>query len=364
MARPERQLSITTRQATVWKQAKPWSHWSHSALEQFKNCPRQYHAERVEKSVPYVEGPEAAYGNDGPQAVRGAGARRQAAARRSAGARALPRRLAALPGKIYVEREIALNRQLQPCGYWDADVWYRAKIDYLNINNGRARIVDYKTGKPHQKILQLFEYILSSSSPSRGADRLRGVLLDQDPVVTGTGGSWPRERMNEMWPMLLPDLKQMAEAFQDRHWQPRQSGLCKRHCPVVDCEFNGAYGGVTMRRPTPRKRTSRTTSRRSSTSFGWFWFMPPANAYGKSGISDIIALKRGTFMAIETKFGSNKPTAMQIGFLNSVRASDGFAFVVNEKNLPWLERSWRASTSRRRSPRCKGEKVPRSTARG
>jgi hypothetical protein len=71
--------------------------------------------------------------------------------------------------------------------------------------------------------------------------------------------------------------------------------------------------------------------------FGWFWFMPPANAYGKSGISDIIALKNGTFMAIENKFGSNKPTAQQIGVLNSVRASDGFAFVVNEKVLDWFE---------------------------
>jgi hypothetical protein len=71
--------------------------------------------------------------------------------------------------------------------------------------------------------------------------------------------------------------------------------------------------------------------------YEWFWFMPPANAYGKSGVSDFIAVKRGTFMAIETKFGSNKPTAMQIGFLNSIRAADGFALVVNEKNLSWLE---------------------------
>lgn len=71
--------------------------------------------------------------------------------------------------------------------------------------------------------------------------------------------------------------------------------------------------------------------------YGWFWFMPPANAYGKSGISDIIAVKAGTFMAIENKFGSNKPTAMQVGFLNSIRAADGFAFVVNDKNLEWLD---------------------------
>lgn len=69
----------------------------------------------------------------------------------------------------------------------------------------------------------------------------------------------------------------------------------------------------------------------------WFWWMPPASAYGKAGTSDIICLKQGMFMAIETKFGSNKPTALQVGFLNSVRAEDGFAFVVNEKNVEWLE---------------------------
>lgn len=69
----------------------------------------------------------------------------------------------------------------------------------------------------------------------------------------------------------------------------------------------------------------------------WFWFMPPSNAYGKSGISDFIAVKNGTFLAIETKFGSNKPTALQVAFLNSIRNAHGFGFIVNEKNIDWLD---------------------------
>lgn len=73
----------------------------------------------------------------------------------------------------------------------------------------------------------------------------------------------------------------------------------------------------------------------------WFWWMPPANGYGKAGISDFNAVKQGVFMVVETKFGSNKPTALQIGFCNSVAAEKGIALVVNEKNLnqlaSWLE---------------------------
>lgn len=69
---------------------------------------------------------------------------------------------------------------------------------------------------------------------------------------------------------------------------------------------------------------------------GYFWFMPPANAYGKAGIADILAIKAGVFVAIETKFGSNKPTVLQAAFLNSIRQEKGFGFVVTDKNLDWF----------------------------
>jgi len=69
----------------------------------------------------------------------------------------------------------------------------------------------------------------------------------------------------------------------------------------------------------------------------WFWWMPPANMYGRSGISDFHAVKAGVFMVVETKFGKNPPTAMQIAFLNSVRSQESFAFVVNELNVDYLK---------------------------
>jgi hypothetical protein len=69
---------------------------------------------------------------------------------------------------------------------------------------------------------------------------------------------------------------------------------------------------------------------------GWFNWMPPSNAYGKSGIADINAVKDGMFLAIETKVGSNRPTPQQRAFLQAVRAHGGLAFVVNEKRLDHL----------------------------
>lgn len=75
--------------------------------------------------------------------------------------------------------------------------------------------------------------------------------------------------------------------------------------------------------------------------YGYFHWMPSANGYGAQGVSDHLAIKDGVFLAVEAKFGSNKPKPMQKGFAAQIIANDGFAFCVNEKNIDhfawWLE---------------------------
>ena len=73
----------------------------------------------------------------------------------------------------------------------------------------------------------------------------------------------------------------------------------------------------------------------------WFHFAVPAGGFSQSGISDRLALKAGTLLAIEAKFGSNKPSTLQRAFLETINAEGGLGFVVNEKNIDqlvhWLE---------------------------
>lgn len=80
---------------------------------------------------------------------------------------------------------------------------------------------------------------------------------------------------------------------------------------------------------------------------GWFWWMPPANGFGKVGVSDFNALKSGVFLAVETKFGGNKPTVQQKAYLQSIHAAGGIAFIVDEKTVEqfdvWLDTFDRAA---------------------
>lgn len=61
-------------------------------------------------------------------------------------------------------------------------------------------------------------------------------------------------------------------------------------------------------------------------------FMPPANGFGKSGVSDIVAVKHGRVAFIETKYGKNKPTANQLAFGSKMTQAGALFSVVSDKN--------------------------------
>lgn len=48
--------------------------------------------------------------------------------------------------------------------------------------------------------------------------------------------------------------------------------------------------------------------------------------YAKAGVSDILACIKGRFVAIEVKRPGNKPTAVQLQFIEAVNSIGGLAF--------------------------------------
>lgn len=77
--------------------------------------------------------------------------------------------------------------------------------------------------------------------------------------------------------------------------------------------------------------------------YHWWYFMPAANQYGTNGIPDFICLRDGRFLAIEAKFGYNKPTDLQDDRMSEIRAKGGLAVWVNEKRLEKLEELLKAA---------------------
>lgn len=80
---------------------------------------------------------------------------------------------------------------------------------------------------------------------------------------------------------------------------------------------------------------------------GVYHFFPATHGYGRSGVPDIVGCVNGRFIAIECKANGNKPTALQIREIESIRKCNGVAVVVDETNwdmLPELIRKLKAGT--------------------
>jgi hypothetical protein len=68
-----------------------------------------------------------------------------------------------------------------------------------------------------------------------------------------------------------------------------------------------------------------------------WWFMPPANGYGRAGIPDFVGWVNGMPFAVETKFGRGVTTANQTREINEATHAGGQVWIVRETNVDiWI----------------------------
>lgn len=211
--------------------------WSHSALEQFKNCPRQYHEVRIAKSVTETKGEATIWGEQVHKHFEDYLTDGVVLPPELSAHEPFLNRLLDLPhDHRFVEQRIALNRTATPCEFFGDDVWFRGVIDFGIVHGDFARIIDFKTGKHHTKFGQLKLFALHTFAAYPEVQSVRCEYY-WTQTLTLNGQTYIREQIPSLWASFIPDLKQYAEAFRTDTWQPRPSGLCNGWCCVTDCEF-------------------------------------------------------------------------------------------------------------------------------
>ena len=213
--------------------------WSHSALSDFKNCPKQYHHKRVLKDLPpEVKGPQQLWGLNVHKEFEDRQGIRQPLPLYLRIHEPFMKTMEGWPGTFMVERRIALDKRALPISdYFSRDVWYRGVMDYEKINpdESAAKLVDYKTGKKKEDWSQLAinaVHTFASHPNVNIVDARFYWTVDQ----TVSRKVWNRDEIPMLWGMVLGDLRQYAEAFKADVWQPRTSGLCHGWCPVTKCD--------------------------------------------------------------------------------------------------------------------------------
>lgn len=216
---------------------KPFA-WSFSALDSFETCPKRFWHVNVAKDIKEGEN----------EAMRfGSYAHKQFEYRLGKGTplpidlqhhEKLLARLVAAKGTHYTEQQLALNRDFEPTGWFDSDAWVRAITDYTIIDGTLGATFDWKFGKQKDGFDQinlvtaiLFQYFPEVQCIQGAYYWAKDKAIRRDELT--------RLRVPEIWNSFLPRVDVMEQAYITTDYEPKPSGLCKRHCPVKKCAHNG-----------------------------------------------------------------------------------------------------------------------------
>lgn len=216
---------------------KPFA-WSYSQLKNFETCPKRYYHYNVEKDV---EEPETQQLRDGNALHAHFEARLLKGTPLPLGYgmyEAMLARIVAADGKLYGEQKLAINARFEPRTYFARDTWLRTVADAAVVKGERATVFDWKTGKPadDETQLRLNAATLFAHAPEVMRIRAACVFVGYQQTTTV---ELVREDLGEVWAEILPRVRAMAKARQEKEYPPKPSGLCKRYCAVVSCPYHG-----------------------------------------------------------------------------------------------------------------------------
>ena len=196
--------------------------WSFSKIKSFEQCPKQFYHEKVAEH--YIK-------NDTPLPEEFKFAQKGLD------------RLADKRGIKFCERKMGITEDLKPCTFRDKRVWFRGIADLLVVDvlGDMAWVVDYKTSSSSKYAdkgqLELMALATFAHFPEIKKVRAGLVFVLVNDLVKHT---YEEHDKADLWEKWIAKYNNLRAAADSDTWNARPSGLCRRHCPVVECVHNGA----------------------------------------------------------------------------------------------------------------------------
>ena len=212
--------------------------WSYSALDAYENCPRKYWASYVARlpETKMKTGAEQSGINE-HKAFEDYLTRGVQLPMQLSNWKPVADKLLLAPGQRYVEHEMALDGNMQPCEWRDWDrAWLRAKLDVLVVNGSRAAYVDWKQGKfrPSNQQIKLSGLMVFMHYPA--VETFNGLLAFVYQNRTHPY-SITRADAPALWNEFLPIVRRMQTAWSTGDFPATPNPLCG-WCPYKACPHN------------------------------------------------------------------------------------------------------------------------------
>lgn len=219
---------------------KVWP-WSYSKIKAFEQCPKQFYHDKILKEVPFKETEATLYGTAFHTAAENYIGKDIPLPSKFSFAQKMLDSLKNKQGEKLCELKLGITEDLEPCGFYDENVWFRGIADLIILDGDLAWVIDYKTGKSSKYAdkgqLELMAMSVFKHYPQVKTVRAGLVFVISNDLVKSTYTEYDKPKLWEKW---LAKYKQMETAAIEEVWNAKPNGLCRRHCPIIECVHNGA----------------------------------------------------------------------------------------------------------------------------
>jgi RecB family exonuclease len=216
------------------------SPWSFSKIKAFEQCPKQFYHMKIAKDYIEKETEAMLYGTLFHEAAENFVKDDTPIPEKFKYAESALTNLKNKPGKKLCEYKLGLTEDLEPCGFFDENVWFRGIADLIILDGDTAWVVDYKTGKS-ARYADKGQLELMALATFKHFPEIKKVKAGLLFVIAKTlvKDIYEDTVAPILWKKWLSDYARMEKALETNTWNPRPSGLCRQHCAVIDCPHNG-----------------------------------------------------------------------------------------------------------------------------
>lgn len=216
--------------------------WSFSKIKAFQQCPKQFYHEKVIKQYPFKMTEAIRYGDQFHKAAEKYIRDGEELPKRFLYAKDSLDALRRKKGDKLCEYRMGLTEDLEPCGFYEDNVWWRGIADLiiLNQDQGIAYVVDYKTGKSSRYAdkgqLELMAMATFKHFPNVDTVRAGLLFVVCEDLIRNTYEQYEEDTLWDKW---MDNFQTMETAYKVDVWNPKPSGLCRQWCQVMECPHNG-----------------------------------------------------------------------------------------------------------------------------
>lgn len=216
--------------------------WSFSQLKMWTNCARQYQEVRLLQNYVIPDTEQTLYGKEVHTALENYVKDGTPLPKNYRKFQPAVDTLLTIPGERYTELKMGLKEdRVTACDFDDPEYWVHGIADLVIVNDTEAFSVDYKTGSPRYadvKQLKLMALMVFAKFPQVERVRSGLLFLAHDVFVPD---DYERHESDRLWKAFREPLQLFDIYTTSGNWPANPTGLCKRHCPVHSCQYNGSH---------------------------------------------------------------------------------------------------------------------------